>query len=200
MIQKQILEGYDIVGALSALSLIGLKTPINCGFPIGSENFFVRVSTMPKKSSSKPTTPKPKDPVVVEERKISSTTKKPSNEIDEIFARKKRKKLEREKVEKRKENEDAKPDKLKEKKKKKKKVNKDSEESVFVDPPLQPRKRTNDGLTVYTEEELGIANTDAGASLPGIRETVILLWMNSFEVGALRGIPSISFLVRKVRM
>lgn len=29
-------EGYDIVGALSALSLIGLKTLINCGFPIGS--------------------------------------------------------------------------------------------------------------------------------------------------------------------
>ncbi|KAF5940536.1 hypothetical protein HYC85_021703 [Camellia sinensis] len=117
---------------------------------------------MPKKSSSKPTIPKPKDPVVVEERKISSTTEKPSNEIDEIFARKKRKKLEREKVEKRKENEAAKPDKLKEKKKKK--VNKDSEESVFVDPPLQPRKRTNDGLTVYTEEELGIANTDAGGT------------------------------------
>ncbi|CAL5350613.1 unnamed protein product [Camellia sinensis] len=138
---------------------------------------------------------KPKDPVVVEERKISSTTKKPSNEIDEIFARKKRKKLEREKVEKRKENEAAKPDKLKEKKKKKKKkkkVNKDSEESVFVDPPLQPRKRTNDGLTVYTEEELGIANTDAGV------QWFILLWMNSFGVGALRGIPSISFLVRKV--
>ncbi|KAL7170523.1 hypothetical protein ACSBR2_035404 [Camellia fascicularis] len=118
---------------------------------------------MLKNSSSKPTTPKPEKLVVVEERKISSTMKKPSNEIDEIFARKKRKKPEREKPEKRKENEAAKPDKLKEKKKKKK-VKNDSEESVFVDPPSRPRKRTNDGLTVYTEEELGIANADAGGT------------------------------------
>ncbi|CAL5359239.1 unnamed protein product [Camellia sinensis] len=71
------------------------------------------------------------------------------------------KKLEREKAEKWKKNEATKPDKLKEKNKKKK-VNKDSEESVFVDPPSRPRKRTNDGLTVYTEEELGIANADVG--------------------------------------
>ncbi|KAI7988873.1 Uncharacterized protein C6G9.01c [Camellia lanceoleosa] len=73
------------------------------------------------------------------------------------------KKLEREKAEKWKKNEATKPDKLKEKNKKKK-VNKDSEESVFVDPPSRPRKRTNDGLTVYTEEELGIANADVGGT------------------------------------
>ncbi|CAL5440781.1 unnamed protein product [Camellia sinensis] len=92
------------------------------------------------------------------------------------------KKLEREKAEKWKKNEATKPDKLK-KKNKKKKVNKDSEESVFVDPPSRPRRRTNDGLTVYTEEELGIANADVGDMLMKALQEQAFASYDSFTVG-----------------
>ncbi|CAL5435742.1 unnamed protein product [Camellia sinensis] len=92
------------------------------------------------------------------------------------------KKLEREKAEKWKKNEATKPDKLKEKNKKKK-VNKDSEESVFVAPPSRPRKRTNDGLTVYTEEELGIANADVGDMLMKALQEQAFASYDSFTVG-----------------
>ncbi|RZC49893.1 hypothetical protein C5167_018311 [Papaver somniferum] len=37
-----------------------------------------------------------------------------------------------------------------------------SEGVAFVDPPSRPRRKTNDGLTIYSETELGIANSDAG--------------------------------------
>ncbi|XP_057477877.1 uncharacterized protein C6G9.01c-like [Actinidia eriantha] len=113
---------------------------------------------MPKKSSSTAYAPKPKDPVA-EEKKPSSMLKKNCKEIDEIFAGKKRKKPEQDKAKKPMENEAAKSDKLI-----KKKNSKIPEESGVVGPPSRSRKRTNDGLTVYTEEELGIGKADAGGT------------------------------------
>ncbi|GFZ08548.1 hypothetical protein Acr_20g0003560 [Actinidia rufa] len=73
----------------------------------------------------------------------------------------KRKKTEQDRAKKPMENEADKPDKLIKKKKKKSKV---PEESGDVGPPSRPKKRTNDGLTVYTEEELGIGKADAGGT------------------------------------
>ncbi|KAA8525178.1 hypothetical protein F0562_006958 [Nyssa sinensis] len=116
-----------------------------------------QVHTMPKKSLSK--TPKAKlEDTVAEQEKPSSTTKKPSHEIDEIFSGKKRKKPELEKTEKPKEDVAVKLSKTKKRK------SKGSKESGFVDPPSRPKKRTGDGLAIYTEEELGINKADAGGT------------------------------------
>ncbi|XAR70809.1 hypothetical protein NMG60_11027812 [Bertholletia excelsa] len=113
---------------------------------------------MPKKSSSKPSKRKPGAPAAEEEKTNSSLSKKP-NEIDEIFAGKKRKKPETEKAEMAADNKVAKADDLKKKKKAK-----GSAEGGIMDPPSRPRKRTNDGLAIYTEEELAIGKADAGGT------------------------------------
>ncbi|KAL9230376.1 hypothetical protein vseg_005738 [Gypsophila vaccaria] len=78
---------------------------------------------------------------------------KQSNEIDEIFAALKKRKTEQANTNK---SEDMK-DKLK--KKKKSKV---SAESEAVNTGSRPRRRTNDGLVIYSAEELGINKKDAG--------------------------------------
>ncbi|KAG5524728.1 hypothetical protein RHGRI_031412 [Rhododendron griersonianum] len=115
---------------------------------------------MPKKSSSKPQ--KPQDPVAVPEKNPSPAPKKSSKEIDEIFAAKKRKKTEQ--------NQDnpvkAEGSKL-DKVNKKKKKREAPKESGTADPPSRPRKRTGDGFTVYSQEELGIGKADAGGEGPG---------------------------------
>ena len=95
----------------------------------------------------------------MEEEKLSSVQKKAVSEIDEIFAGKKRKKSESEKTEKPNEEATGNP-----KKTKKKKKDKGSNDSKFAEPPSRPRKRTNDGFTVYTEDELGIDKSDAGCT------------------------------------
>ncbi|KAI3850740.1 hypothetical protein MKW98_030800 [Papaver atlanticum] len=86
--------------------------------------------------------------------------KKLANEIDEIFAIKKKRKKELEEVEKAEEKESF------ELKKSAKKMNRSrvSEGVAFVDPPSRPRRKTNDGLTIYSETELGIANSEAGGT------------------------------------
>ncbi|XP_059435374.1 uncharacterized protein C6G9.01c [Corylus avellana] len=96
---------------------------------------------------------------VAEEEKPSSAQKKASSEIDEIFLGKKRKKSEPEKAEKPNEDATRNPKKMKKKNK-----NKGSNDGGFVDPPSRPKKRTKDGLALYTEEELGINKADAGST------------------------------------
>ncbi|XP_028768790.1 uncharacterized protein C6G9.01c-like [Neltuma alba] len=107
---------------------------------------------MTKKSSKK--TPRP----AVEEQKPSSAQKKQGSEIDEIFAGKKRKKSEVEKTEK---SEDVTKRPKKTKKNVKNKT-KRSDAGDFAGPPSRPRKTTEDGLAIYTEDELGIDKADAG--------------------------------------
>ncbi|RZC57534.1 hypothetical protein C5167_004833 [Papaver somniferum] len=86
--------------------------------------------------------------------------KKVANEIDEIFAIRKKRKKELEEVEKAEEKESLE---LKNSAKKMKR-SKASEGVAFVDPPCRPRRKTNDGFTIYSETELGIANSDAGGT------------------------------------
>ncbi|KAI3916739.1 hypothetical protein MKW92_009647 [Papaver armeniacum] len=86
--------------------------------------------------------------------------KKVANEIDEIFAIRKKRKKELEEVEKAEEKESLE---LK-KSAKKMKRSRVSEGVAFVDPPSRPRRKTNDGFTIYSETELGIANSDAGGT------------------------------------
>lgn len=137
---------------------------------------------MPKKSSSKKATQIQDNEVVVEKIPISPQ-KKVGTEIDEIFAGKKRKKSEPEKAEKPNGDATVNPEKKKKtkrdkrsddggftdatvnpKKMKKNKRDKGSDEGGFMDPPSRPRTRTNDGLAIFTEEELGISKADAGGT------------------------------------
>lgn len=113
------------------------------------------------KKNSKKTTSQLQENTVAEEERPSSTPKKAVNEIDEIFAGKKRKKSEMVNTGKPDEV-TKKTDKTKKKKKNMKRKTYGSDDGKFVDRPSRPRKKTEDGLTVYTEEELGISNADAG--------------------------------------
>uniref|UniRef100_A0A0D6R5H7 DUF1764 domain-containing protein n=1 Tax=Araucaria cunninghamii TaxID=56994 RepID=A0A0D6R5H7_ARACU len=109
------------------------------------------------------TTPKDKE----------QTQKETHNEIDEIFSKGKKSKMEKAKgstpcgsteghikngkldeqeVE---PSSDAKEEKKKNKKKKK---------SEWSDPPPKPRRKTNDGYTIYSAEELGFNKKDAGGT------------------------------------
>ncbi|XP_057426557.1 uncharacterized protein C6G9.01c-like [Lotus japonicus] len=113
------------------------------------------------KKSSKTTPSWLQEHIVVEEAKPSSVIRA-GNEIDEIFAGKKRKKDEVGKS--------GKPDevtmtteKVKKKKNNKKKTDR-PDDGEFVDRPSRPRKKTQDGLSIYTEEELGINKQDAGST------------------------------------
>jgi len=96
---------------------------------------------------------------IKEEPKPSSVLKKTASEIDEIFAGKKRKKLDVKKTGKAGE---ATKSNDKTNKKYDKKKPKRLDESEFVGRPSRSRKKTEDGLTIYTEEELGLSKGDAG--------------------------------------
>lgn len=97
---------------------------------------------------------------------VQQKFKKMGSEIDEIFAGKKRKKPEKETAEIKKLVKDsaAKVEPHNEVKIKKKRKNRIPEENLFADTPSRPRKKTGDGLTIYTEEEIGIGKPDAGGS------------------------------------
>lgn len=112
---------------------------------------------MPKKKSLKTQNDGHEKPVV-EAGELSARVKRSKDEIDEIFASKKRKKPEQEKGERHAENENLKPKKMKKKKK-----DRDLKENES-DEPSRPRRRTNDGLAIYSEEELGISRADAGGT------------------------------------
>lgn len=130
---------------------------------------------MPKKNSSKVTL-QAEECNVVEPQKPSSTPKKPksSNEIDEIFSGKKRKNPEKQKNDEAKETETNKPKSLKKKKKSKEgkeerlrdQKSKEGKKERLTDPPSKHRKRTEDGLNIYTEEELGISSSNAAGGTP----------------------------------
>ncbi|KAL5054214.1 hypothetical protein RYX36_034896 [Vicia faba] len=81
--------------------------------------------------------------------------KKAASEIDEIFAGKKRKKSNLNKHGKA--GEATKSARTNEKKKPKR-----ADEGEYLDRPSRSRKKTEDGLTIYTEEELGLSKGDAG--------------------------------------
>ncbi|XP_073222619.1 uncharacterized protein C6G9.01c-like [Cicer arietinum] len=112
------------------------------------------------KKSSKITPKKLQENAIGEEQKPSSVPKKAVSEIDEIFAGKKRKKSDAKKTGKAgdvtKSADNTK--KMKNEKKKSKRV----DDGEFVDRPSRPRKKTEDGLTIYSEEELGLSKGDAG--------------------------------------
>lgn len=143
---------------------------------------------MAKKRSSNTATRTPENPVV-EKVKPSSTPKKPGGEIDEIFSGKKSKKSLQENAEdpkkfgkeiddifsgkKRKKHEPEKKagDDVVTKSNKVQKKNsqarnkgpKDINRSVDK-LSTTSRKKTGDGLVIYTEEELGIGKADAGGT------------------------------------
>ena len=94
---------------------------------------------------------------------INPSSKKFGGEIEEIFtAAKKRKKIEREKTEK--PTKDAAKVKNTTKKNKKKKKGKLGNENGFGESESRPRKKTEEGLSVYTEEELGLNKADGGGT------------------------------------
>ncbi|KAL2328670.1 hypothetical protein Fmac_022097 [Flemingia macrophylla] len=113
------------------------------------------------KKCSKKTPSQLQENGVTEEEKPTCTPQKASNEIDEIFVGKKRKKSETEKTGKLGEV-TKKMDKTKKKKKSVKRKADGADDGEFADPPSRPRNKTEDGFSVYTEEELGINNADAG--------------------------------------
>lgn len=100
------------------------------------------------------------DKEAVEQEKSSPAKQKPRDEIHEILSGMKRKKAEKEKAEK--SLEDATERKKKSKKKKKK--GEGPKEGAFGEQPSRPRKRTEDGLAIYTEEELGLSKSEAGGT------------------------------------
>ncbi|XP_024928100.2 uncharacterized protein C6G9.01c isoform X2 [Ziziphus jujuba] len=89
--------------------------------------------------------------------KYNSSLKKRTSEIDEIFAGKKRKEPVTDTAE---ANEDlnSKPKKMK------KKNDKRFKDEDPADSSSRPRKKMQDGLNIYTEEELGINKGDAGGT------------------------------------
>ena len=116
---------------------------------------------MPKKSSSKKPTQEQEN-ADVQQAKPSSTPEKSGNEIDDILSGKKRKKPEQIKADKANVNGEEKP--KSKKKKKKKKKSKEDEERRFTDPPSKSRKKTEDGFSIYTEDELGFNNSSGGGT------------------------------------
>lgn len=122
---------------------------------------------MIKESSSKKKIKPACSGPVVGKNKPSLKPKRMGSEIDEIFARTKRKRLEKdnrsdkEKPAKASTSSATSQDKLKIRNNKK---TKDVGQNPFSDSIFRPRKKTADGLSIYTEEELGFGEPDAGGS------------------------------------
>ncbi|KAL5994849.1 hypothetical protein ACLOJK_024906 [Asimina triloba] len=114
------------------------------------------------KKKARSSSPPPQENTITEKQK-------PGHEIEEIFKKKRKKpektdstprglKAEQENLEKNK-----KEKKTDEKPKKKKK--KGSLKGDFQNDPIpRPRRKTQDGLTIYSAEELGVGNPDAGST------------------------------------
>ncbi|CAN4105161.1 unnamed protein product [Withania somnifera] len=109
---------------------------------------------MPKKSNSKNL--KPVELAVVEKEK----PKKLGTEIDEIFAGKKRKKPDNQ--EKSSGSAVSEPKKLNKNKEKSGRII--MKDEALSEPARKPRKKTADGFSLYTEEELGIGKSNAGGT------------------------------------
>ncbi|KAK3180759.1 hypothetical protein Dsin_000148 [Dipteronia sinensis] len=124
----------------------------------------LKLNSMPKNTSSSKKPAKTQETLVVGDAKPSLKPKKSSNEIDEIFSSKKRKNPEgKKKTHHNKSNKDDTVT-VEQQPKLKNKKSKRATDGDFSDdrPPARPRKRSEDGLAVYTEEELGINKADAG--------------------------------------
>lgn len=114
--------------------------------------------------------------VKVQEQKKQQSTKRTRDEIDEIFASKKKQseKSVNQKPTSKRPAKDSDHDKMMMKKnntsKKNTSKNGTTRENGGSDPPAaagakrRPKKRTGDGLVIYTEEELGIGRADAGST------------------------------------
>lgn len=116
---------------------------------------------MTKKSTSKmPVKSSHKGPSV---EKPSLKRKKMGSEIDEIFAAKKKKKPENNE---KKTSTSEKPRKVSSSTKVKSngKKSRSLNENEGVGPTSRSRRKTADGLTLYTEEELGFGKSDAGGT------------------------------------
>ncbi|KAF4380082.1 hypothetical protein F8388_018206 [Cannabis sativa] len=133
---------------------------------------------MGKKSKSKTTSsPEQKQKENdVKQLENKPSSKKRTSEIDEIFAAKKRKKIDHEKTQKPVKGKDAGGAKMKEKKRPRRKEE-DDKSRGFWESDSRPRKKTQDGIAVYTEEELGLNKADAGA--------VCAIFLLTFVSGAL---------------
>lgn len=116
--------------------------------------------TKTKKSSTSTSNKLQENNTIEEEQKPSSLPKKAASEIDEIFAGKKRKKSDVKNGEKA-DQATKSSDKTKKRTNEKKKP-KRADEGEFIERPSRSRKKTEDGLTIYTEEELGLSKGDAG--------------------------------------
>ncbi|XP_073018578.1 uncharacterized protein C6G9.01c-like [Primulina eburnea] len=103
---------------------------------------------------------------VVEKEKPSLKPKRMGSEIDEIFARTKRKRSEKDTMaDKQKPSKaSASSGKSHDKLKIRKNKTKDVRENPFADSIFRPRKKTSDGLAIYTEEELSFGKPDAGGT------------------------------------
>ncbi|KAH0734014.1 hypothetical protein KY285_009721 [Solanum tuberosum] len=117
---------------------------------------------MPNKSNSKK--PKPVEvaaaAVVEKEKPISSSKpKKPGSEIDDIFAGKKRKKPELQEK-----SSGVAVTEAKKVKKSKETSSRIPKDNVLSEPRRRSRKKTADGFTLYTEEELGFGRSNAGGT------------------------------------
>ncbi|KAI3703701.1 hypothetical protein L1987_73895 [Smallanthus sonchifolius] len=130
----------------------------------GLQNPDVASWDMSKKTSSKPPKPVLQKPTVGKE-KPSSTPQMYGQEIDDIFS-KKRKKPEQQKTGKlnKKPSKDSKDDESVTRKKKKSKSGGSNVDMFGNEQVARPRRRTADGLTIYTEEELGFGKADAGGT------------------------------------
>lgn len=120
---------------------------------------------MTKQNSSKKQPKHSLEGPAIQQQKLSFKPKKIGTEIDEIFARKKRKRPEKDKK-----GNSEKPvkvsaanvnDKMRIVKNGKSKSLKENGPS---DPTSQPRKRTAGGLAIYTQEELGFGKPEAGGT------------------------------------
>ncbi|KAI3778856.1 hypothetical protein L2E82_08243 [Cichorium intybus] len=125
------------------------------------------IHKMPKKSSSKPPKKLP-----VPNVKPSSTSKSFGQEIEDIFS-KKRKKPEPQKIKKKEgvsgnldkeRGKDRKYDEPLGRKKLKNKSGGSNVEMFEKEESSRPKRKTGDGLVIYSEEELGIGKADAGGT------------------------------------
>ncbi|XP_073296395.1 uncharacterized protein [Primulina huaijiensis] len=99
---------------------------------------------------------------VVEKEKPSLKPKRMGSEIDEIFARTKRKRSEKDTMADK--EKPAKASASSAKSRDKLKIRQDVRENPFADSIFRPRKKTSDGLAIYTEEELSFGKPDAGGT------------------------------------
>ncbi|CAH1444259.1 unnamed protein product [Lactuca virosa] len=133
------------------------------------------IQKMPKKSSSKTqkaglqnpvvaTWEKPKKPPKnspLPKEKVHSTPKSFGQEIEDIFS-KKRKKPEQQKSKKR--VKDGKHDESLDRKKPRNKSGGSNVKIFENEQTVTPKRKTGDGLVIYSEEELGIGKADAGGT------------------------------------